>query len=120
MPVVRVVTHRAVRGALVSKEHKIAFSAAFLVLVKQEYIWVDIRVSEPLPGEAAGLAERSEARNLVIVSVTLVFGIGGMVIGGKAFALSGISLCAISALALNLLLPGGSAWRKHPPIDPEI
>lgn len=62
----------------------------------------------------------SEARNLVIVSVTLVFGIGGMIIGGKAFALSGISLCAISALALNLLLPGGSAWRKHPPIDPEI
>ena len=51
MPVVRVVTHRAVLGALVSEEHKIAFSAAFLVLVKQEYIWVDIRVSEPLPGE---------------------------------------------------------------------
>ena len=44
----------------------------------------------------------------------------GMVIGGKAFALSGISLCAISALALNLLLPGGNAWRRHPPIDPEI
>ncbi|MBD9425183.1 uracil-xanthine permease [Pseudomonas sp. PDM15] len=62
----------------------------------------------------------SEARNLIIVSVTLVFGIGGMVIGGKEFALSGISLCAISALALNLLLPGGSAWHKHPPIDPEI
>ncbi|HSC83326.1 MAG TPA: solute carrier family 23 protein, partial [Pseudomonas sp.] len=62
----------------------------------------------------------SEARNLIIVSVTLVFGIGGMVIGGNEFALSGISLCAISALALNLLLPGGSAWHKHPPLDPEI
>ncbi len=62
----------------------------------------------------------AEARNLIIVSVTLVFGIGGMVIGGKEFALSGISLCAISALALNLLLPGGSAWHKHPPLDPEI
>lgn len=62
----------------------------------------------------------SEARNLIIVSVTLVFGIGGMVIGGQEFALSGISLCAISALALNLLLPGGSAWHKHPPLDPEI
>ncbi|MBB2495740.1 uracil-xanthine permease family protein [Aquipseudomonas ullengensis] len=62
----------------------------------------------------------SEARNLIIVSVTLVFGIGGMVIGGNEFALSGISLCAISALGLNLLLPGGAAWHKHPPIDPEI
>lgn len=56
----------------------------------------------------------SEARNLVIVSITLVFGIGGMVIGGKEFALSGISLCAIAALVLNLLLPGGEGWRnKH-------
>ncbi|MCE5365080.1 uracil-xanthine permease family protein [Pseudomonas anguilliseptica] len=54
----------------------------------------------------------SEARNLIIVSVTLVFGIGGMVIGGNEFALSGISLCAISALALNLLLPGGQGWRS--------
>jgi uracil permease len=54
----------------------------------------------------------SEARNLIIVSVTLVFGIGGMVIGGNEFALSGISLCAISALALNLLLPGGQGWKN--------
>jgi uracil permease len=54
----------------------------------------------------------SEARNLVIVSITLVFGIGGMVIGGKEFALSGISLCAIAALVLNLLLPGGEGWRN--------
>ncbi|QKE64232.1 uracil-xanthine permease [Aquipseudomonas campi] len=62
----------------------------------------------------------SEARNLIIVSVTLVFGIGGMAIGNNDFALSGISLCAISALLLNLVLPGGSAWHKHPPLDPEI
>lgn len=54
----------------------------------------------------------AEARNLIIVSVTLVFGIGGMVIGGNEFALSGISLCAISALALNLLLPGGQGWAN--------
>ncbi|HEX5844018.1 MAG TPA: uracil-xanthine permease family protein [Pseudomonas sp.] len=53
----------------------------------------------------------SEARNLIIVSVTLVFGIGGMVIGNTDFALSGISLCAICALLLNLLLPGGQGWR---------
>ncbi|MCQ4297835.1 uracil-xanthine permease family protein [Pseudomonas stutzeri] len=54
----------------------------------------------------------SEARNLIIVSVTLVFGIGGMAIGYGEFTLSGISLCAIVALLLNLLLPGGEGWRN--------
>ena len=61
----------------------------------------------------------SEARNLIIVSVTLVFGIGGMVFGGNDFALSGISLCAIIALLLNLVLPGGNAWRKKV-IEPDV
>lgn len=56
----------------------------------------------------------SEARNLIIVSVTLVFGIGGMKIGGTEFALSGISLCAMIAMLLNLLLPGGAGWKKEP------
>lgn len=54
----------------------------------------------------------SEARNLIIVSVTLVFGIGGMAIGYGEFTLSGISLCAIIALLLNLVLPGGKGWRN--------
>ena len=54
----------------------------------------------------------SEARNLIIVSVTLVFGIGGMVIGYGEFSLSGISLCAIIALLLNLVLPGGEGWKN--------
>ncbi|MDG1582991.1 uracil-xanthine permease family protein [Pseudomonas sp. GOM6] len=62
----------------------------------------------------------SEARNLIIVSVPLVFGIGGMAIGGNEFSLSGISLAALVALGLNLLLPGGSAWHKHPPLDPDL
>lgn len=53
----------------------------------------------------------SEARNLIIVSVTLVFGIGGMVIGYGEFSLSGISLCAVVALVLNLVLPGGEGWK---------
>ncbi|MEH6356904.1 MAG: uracil permease, partial [Marinobacter sp.] len=48
-------------------------------------------------------------RNLVIVGVTLVFGIGGMVLGH----LAGIALCAIVAVALNLILPGSrEAWGK--------
>lgn len=63
----------------------------------------------------------SEARNLIIVSVTLVFGIGGMVIGNGDFALSGISLCAICALVLNLVLPGGQGWRKKTVLeDPDL
>ncbi|GAA6132847.1 uracil-xanthine permease family protein [Halopseudomonas sabulinigri] len=47
----------------------------------------------------------SQARNLCIVSVTLVFGIGGMVIGNDSFSLQGISLCGVVAIVLNLLLP---------------
>jgi uracil permease len=54
----------------------------------------------------------SEARNLVIVAVTLVFGIGGMVIGAGDVSLKGISLCGIIAITLNLLLPGGQGWRN--------
>ncbi|HUE93206.1 uracil-xanthine permease family protein [Pseudomonas sp.] len=54
----------------------------------------------------------SEARNLVIVAVTLVFGIGGMVIGAGDVSLKGISLCGIIAILLNLLLPGGQGWRN--------
>ena len=54
----------------------------------------------------------SEARNLVIVAVTLVFGIGGMVIGAGDVSLKGISLCGIVAIILNLLLPGGQGWRS--------
>ena len=44
-------------------------------------------------------------RNLCIVSVTLVFGIGGMAFGVGTFSLQGVSLCGIVAIALNLLLP---------------
>jgi uracil permease len=62
----------------------------------------------------------SEARNLVIVSVTLVFGIGGVLIGSGTgpddFGLKGIALCAIVAIGLNLLLPGHATGRhkSHP------
>jgi uracil permease len=47
----------------------------------------------------------ADQRNLVIVSTTLVFGIGGMAIGNADFSLQGISLCGLVAIALNLLLP---------------
>ncbi len=52
----------------------------------------------------------SESRNLVIVGVTLVFGIGNMVLG----QLEGIALCAVVAIVLNLVLPGQKeAWGKR-------
>ncbi|WP_198150266.1 uracil-xanthine permease family protein [Agarivorans gilvus] len=44
-------------------------------------------------------------RNLVIVSVTLVFGIGGMVVGIGEFTLKGVGLCGILAIILNIVLP---------------
>lgn len=47
----------------------------------------------------------ADQRNLVIVSTTLVFGIGGIAIGNADFSLTGISLCGLVAIVLNLLLP---------------
>jgi uracil permease len=47
----------------------------------------------------------NERRNLVIVSTTLVFGIGGMAFTFGDFSLQGVSLCGLVAIALNLILP---------------
>lgn len=44
-------------------------------------------------------------RNLAIVSVILVFGVGGMSFQAGDFALEGIGLCSIIGILLNLLLP---------------
>lgn len=49
--------------------------------------------------------DMGEARNLCIVSVVMTFGIGGMLINVGEFSLKGISLCAIVAIILNLVLP---------------
>ena len=46
-----------------------------------------------------------KSRNLVIVAITLVFGIGGMAFGIGEFSLQGVSLCGIVAILLNLVLP---------------
>ncbi|GGI88477.1 uracil-xanthine permease family protein [Shewanella gelidii] len=54
----------------------------------------------------------SEARNLSIVGVTLVFGIGGMAFGIGSFSLTGISLCGIVAILMNLILPDVEAAPK--------
>nr|WP_026180209.1 uracil-xanthine permease family protein [Hahella ganghwensis] len=55
----------------------------------------------------------SEARNLVIVGVTLVFGIGGMVIGQGDWSLKGIALCGLVAILLNLVLPMPKGTQTH-------
>ncbi len=47
----------------------------------------------------------SRPRSLVIVSIALVFGIGGMNLGTDDFSLQGIGLSAIVAIVLNLVLP---------------
>lgn len=49
--------------------------------------------------------DMNEARNVIIVSVTLTMGIGGAVLSADNFALSGIGLSAIVGVLLNLLLP---------------
>ncbi len=53
----------------------------------------------------AGHDELVKPRSLVIVSVILVFGIGGLQIDAGVVALSGIGLAGIAGLLLNLAIP---------------
>lgn len=59
----------------------------------------------------------ADARNLSIVSVTLVFGIGGMAIGNQTVTLQGISLCGVVAILLNLILPASEPVAEPPGAD---
>ncbi|CBW14126.1 uracil transporter [Haemophilus parainfluenzae T3T1] len=53
-----------------------------------------------------GKVDVTEPRNLCIISVVMTFGIGNMFVNvGDAVSLKGISLCAIVAIVLNLILP---------------
>lgn len=47
----------------------------------------------------------SDARNIVIVSIVLTTGLGGLTISAGDFNLNGVGLCSILAILLNLLLP---------------
>ena len=58
-----------------------------------------------------GRVDLSNARNLCIVSVTLVTGIGGLGVTIGSFSLQGISLCGVLAVLLNLLLPQPAAAK---------
>jgi uracil permease len=46
-----------------------------------------------------------DSRNMVIVAITLVFGLGGMFLQIGSFQLQGIALSALVAILLNLVLP---------------
>ena len=48
----------------------------------------------------------TEPRNLAIVAIILVFGIGGMAFSVNEFTLKGIGLAGIAGVLLNLVLPG--------------
>ena len=47
----------------------------------------------------------TEARNLSIVALILVFGIGGMTFSAGEFTLQGIGLAGILGVVMNLILP---------------
>lgn len=49
--------------------------------------------------------EITEPRNMIIISVILVFGIGGMVLSLGSFQLGGVGLAAIIGILLNAVLP---------------
>ncbi|MDB9315152.1 uracil-xanthine permease family protein [Spirulina sp. CS-785/01] len=44
-------------------------------------------------------------RNVVIVGIILIFGVGGLTLETGAFALEGIGLCSVAGVLLNWLLP---------------
>jgi uracil permease len=46
-----------------------------------------------------------EPRNLAIISVILVFGIGGMAFHAGEFSIKGIGLAGITGVVLNMILP---------------
>lgn len=52
-----------------------------------------------------GKVDVTEARNLCIISVVMTFGIGNMFVDVGNVSLKGISLCAVVAIILNLILP---------------
>ena len=52
-----------------------------------------------------GKVDVTEARNLCIISVVMTFGIGNMFVDVGSVSLKGISLCAVVAIILNLVLP---------------
>jgi uracil permease len=55
----------------------------------------------------------TEARNLTIGALILVFGSGGMTLSFGKFSIGGIGLAGILGVLLNLVLPGGRSAQKR-------
>ena len=53
----------------------------------------------------AGKHDLEKSRNMIIIAVILVFGIGGMSFGNEKFHIAGIGLAAVTGIILNLILP---------------
>ncbi len=53
-----------------------------------------------------------EARNLAIVAIIIIFGIGGMAFSAGEFTLKGIGLAGITGVILNLILPKNKQKEK--------
>lgn len=59
-----------------------------------------------------------EPRNLAVVALTIVFGIGGMSVTLGSLTLKGIGLAGVLAVTLNLLLPGRHPDKSIPLVPP--
>ena len=44
------------------------------------------------------------SKNMILVAIPISIGLGGLVIGGTTFALSGTALALIAGIILNLIL----------------
>jgi len=54
----------------------------------------------------------TEPRNLAIISLIMVLGIGGMSFSAGAFTVKGIGLAGIAGVILNLVLPGKKKTKE--------
>jgi len=62
-----------------------------------------------------GKVDLMKPRNLCLVSVTLVTGIGGLGVTIGSFTMQGISLCGVLAVLLNMILPAGEKEEEIKP-----
>ncbi len=62
-----------------------------------------------------GKVDLMKPRNLCLVSVTLVTGIGGLGVTIGSFSMQGISLCGVLAVLLNMILPAGETEEEIKP-----
>lgn len=54
-----------------------------------------------------------EARNLAVVALIIIFGVGGMTFNIGSFRLGGIGLAAVTGVLLNLVLPRSREHKDH-------